>query len=229
MDPLTGECYCLVNASGRVKYWPGTGTTWSELTAASGGFTIADALEWWPDANNGDGGLLFYSRWGNSGTLKLSNAAVSSWNNNFNLSSFASGAGSDVHVASLWLPSQRQIMVGVGVGGRRKFIQVNQDGSLTAKTDIQQDWGPGFEGSNGAIVAFGNGRVFHLALDNDVLYEYLSDSDSWVSRGSFVGGSGQPTSIFWHFACAIDSADCIYLAVQSSTSLSTVQEFLYKI
>ena len=223
MNPITKECYSRNNGSDAIRYWPGSGTQqWATISSTGdSNYAIADALEWWPAANNGNGGLLYYTQLGNSGRCKLSNPSVTSWNNSF-ATGVTSSSGGDYHVAALWCPGQRVMMIGGG-NGRRDFYQLNTNGTASKRADLPAHWGPAFEGSNGSGIAFSNGRIFLLSLGRNSLFEYNYAADSWSSRGSL------PFGRFWQAACAIDSFGVIHVMAQEASSQSPIQEWLYKL
>lgn len=234
-DPATGNLYYRKTNDNVIHRWayqpyPSTASSWSQF--GTGGWPASTAknaqcFEFFPDLNNGQGGLVFIDTVSDRTNVWTSDASLQNWqqahSNVFGSSTQA------IEQYSAYLPAERCILFGGGArapfgsGNFSGTARLNADGSVQVLRDAPRAFGTR-QPSMGTVVGHPNGRAFAISAAADTLYEYDAGADNWSNRGSL------PFSAYWITAVMIPEYFAIYCLIQlGSGGSADVEEWMYRL
>ena len=240
-DPRTGDLYFQRLESGAAnprihkwtyERWPGAfsdpsgNDSWPlAITGNATVYSNRSRLEFFPDLNNGEGGLAIIDG-GGGGAVVYSSSDFTNWTRN-------GGNGlntAEYELVSCYLPQQQTILYGGGKyfdtssHSSRDLAKVDANGVSTTLNDTPFQLGTG--GDTGFMVAFPNGRVFGIDVGGELLYESSDGGSSWSTSGL----TALPFDGYWTAGCAIPEWGVIYVvSQQGSGGGDPVQEWIYKL
>ena len=206
------------------SYVDGSGS-WNQNAATRiGQLIIAEGMEYFPDANSGQGGLVHYGAYAPDGSqtggLRLSTPSVDSWS--WIGGNYFPSNGERYHLNAVYLPSQKIILFGGG-NADNTAAAMDSNGNVTRRNNLPTHWGPRDNNGMGTVVADSiTGRIFFVSATNNTLYEHNYSSDSWNAIGSLP--STGPRS----FVTMIPTYGVIHYVTGESTDTSP-SEWIYKL
>ena len=240
-DPQTGDLYYRKNPNDDIHKWTYQPYPWTSSDATgsdswpyfgqvgSGVYLTTAALGFFPDYNDGDGGLVFVETYGGDTSVLASDSSLTKWSGIGPADVFGSGNGG-YEYNLYYCPGQKWMLTGGGKvsGGSStaRLAKIEADGTCTQLNDLPFIHGTGE--ATGKIVAHPNGRIFAIDFSGGNLYEYSEAGDSW-STGSLAALPSFGFSVGWSPVCMIPEHNCIYVLVKAAAATSTIQEWLYKI
>lgn len=214
-DQRNNIMYATRPADRAIEKWSysnGAGN-WRGASSRIGNVIIAEGIEYFPDANDGAGGLIHYGAYAQDGSqtggIRLSNADVSSWS--WLDGNLFPSSGERYHVNAAYLHAHRVVLCGGGNSGS-DAVQVDAAGNVTARSRLPAHWGAGDNNQMGTVLSDSvTGRVFFVSTGNNSIYEHNYGQDTWTRLGSLP--STGPRS----FAAMISSYGVIMLVAGGST------------
>lgn len=227
LDPATGDIY-LRDYGGLTIYKKPYGSAWTtaaSLNSTSEFLQVASALEWFPQANSGAGGLVFVNVGNGSseiGSTQISNAAVSSWGSPVD-------APTSMSAYCNWIAASNSVLYFGGSNTNAYSMAANGSMTTIAATQLSAGAGVPWTGSGenrSPVVAGPDGASlfqFEYATNGNI-YKFNGTSWSNVGSHSLVGGVG---TAGW-FLVSIPDYGVILCVQQNSASVGTVTAKVYK-
>lgn len=183
LNRATGRQYGRAIGSSEVYSRSGPGQAWA-LTWDFGGMLFADwnnynAIEWFPDANAGAGGLVFAS----GAEILLSNAGVTS-GMDITPAGYATtmGGGSTYGNFTCYDPVSQSVYTG-GSGSNLSMFKIAADGTVTAAADLQHPVNSDTTDSTSGMIypATSGNKMFSVRESDGAIFEYTAGTNSWTA------------------------------------------------
>jgi len=231
IDQVNGDFYQYYPGGAHPQLYKGnSGGNWALHSEHPGGFVVPGG-NWFPELNGGTGGFVAFDGALNGGELYKTLADGRTWSR-IGGSVTPNMPGGAYHNSVIYLPNQRVVVFGGG-NGRREFMKLDADETITRLADTKGNWQPWSDFNCGSMVAFKNGRILHLMGAGQSsaggentpveLWEYNYAANTW-SQSTGPGISNWK----WMATTAMDSLGVMHVMTQT-LSIATPREYIYKL
>jgi len=207
LNPANGDLYMRIYGQGTIRRKP-YGQAWQDVAPFDNSVNnqVAGALEWVPQLNGGAGGLAF----ADTGGVRFSNAAVTSWG------SQANGASGPYHQNGVAISGAFYFG---GGNGSSDFWRLNANGTVTDVADSPVNFGvtamhliPHPNGVDALLI--GPGTAGNT-------YRYNTVANTWSNLGAHQLNSG----VWWVGVTVPEYGVTVWLCQDTSVSTPFVRVF----